>query len=263
MKERYVLKHADSTVRVAELKCLTDARVALGRVGSSMPIEEVLRFSHAHARARDAVHAAFDVEKLIIRLAGIGLITTEVRSAACDRNVYLRRPDLGRRLADDGCERLSKIDRAAPDVLMVIADGLSATAVQQNALPFLESLLPLLRSASLTTHEAVLVHNGRVAIGDEIGGLLKAKLVVLLIGERPGLSAADSLGVYITYAPRPGRSDAERNCISNIRDAGLRPPIAAQKALWLVTEALRKKLTGVALKDGASDLEELSFSRRD
>jgi ethanolamine ammonia-lyase small subunit len=263
MNERHVLKHADSTVRAAELKCLTDARVALGRVGSSMPIEEVLRFSHAHARARDAVHAALDVEKLVGRLAGIGLLTTEVRSAARDRNIYLRRPDLGRRLADDDRERLSKIDRPTPDVLLVIADGLSATAVQQNALPFLESLLPLLRSTSLRAPEAVLVHNGRVAIGDEIGGLMKAKLVVLLIGERPGLSAADSLGVYITYAPKPGRSDAERNCISNIRDAGLGPQVAAQKALWLVKEALGKKLTGVSLKDGESDLEEISFSRRD
>lgn len=225
-----------------------------------MPTAEVLGFSLAHARARDAVHADLNVDLLEEELAGIGLPLRAVHSAARDRDTYLRRPDLGRRLATDDRLRLANLNQSPPEVLIVIADGLSATAVQQNAPLFLKSFLPRLRDASLTTQEVVLVRNGRVAIGDEIGGLMKAKLVLMLIGERPGLSVADSLGAYITYAAMPGRSDAERNCISNIRDAGLRPPAAAQKAFWLITEAFRQRVTGVALKDETNDLEELSFS---
>ncbi|PYE45250.1 ethanolamine ammonia-lyase light chain [Rhizobium sp. PP-F2F-G20b] len=236
------------------LTALTDARVGLGRVGASMPTEEVLKFAYAHARARDAVHADFDVDTLADALEAIGLRSVSVRSAAPDRMTYLRRPDLGRRLADDDRERLDALQTEGVDIGIVVADGLSATAVHVNAVPFLAALLPLLHSAGLTVGPVTFVQNARVAVGDEIGALLRARLVLVLIGERPGLSSADSLGVYLTHGPLPGRSDAERNCISNIREGGLVPPLAARKAMWLVNESLRRQLSGVALKEEEATL---------
>lgn len=233
----------------SELTSLTDARIALGRVGASMPTEEVLHFSYAHAKARDAVHAQFDTAQLEDGLQQLGLASFHVRSAAASRNIYLRRPDLGRRLHEEDRAALANADHQQADIAFVIADGLSATAVHANAVAFMENLLPLLRKAGFSIGPAVTAHNARVAIGDEIGAIIKARLVIVLIGERPGLSAADSLGAYLTYDPREGRNDAERNCISNIRSAGLVPALAAGKAFWLVREALRQGLTGVNLKE--------------
>jgi ethanolamine ammonia-lyase small subunit len=232
-----------------DLTSLTDARIALGRVGASMPTEEVLRLSYAHAKARDAVHAGLDIPALTTSLEQLQLQTIKVRSAATDRMTYLRRPDYGRKVSPHDIERLIAEPCAGVTISIVIADGLSATAVQANTVPFLSALLPLLRNTGANIAPAVIVHNGRVAIGDEIGHRLGADIVLVLIGERPGLSAADSLGLYITYAPRIGRSDAERNCISNIRTGGLAPSLAAKKAFWLISEALSRKLTGVELKD--------------
>jgi ethanolamine ammonia-lyase small subunit len=248
------------------LTSLTEARVGLGRVGASMPTSEVLRFSHAHARARDAVHADVDMEDLARAVAALGLRSVSRRSAAPDRATYLRRPDLGRRLSDED-RALAVADgagafEAAPDVAIVIADGLSATAVQRNAVPFLAALLPLLGTAGLSVGPVALVRHARVAIGDEIGARLKARLVLVLIGERPGLSAADSLGAYLTHAPEPGRTDAERNCISNIRDGGLLPALAARKAAWLIRESLRRGISGVSLKEEEAVLEGPTDARR-
>ncbi|MDQ0463252.1 ethanolamine ammonia-lyase small subunit [Caulobacter ginsengisoli] len=224
----------------AELRARTPARIALGRAGPALPTKAVLDFALDHARARDAVHAAVDWDALAGQLA---LPTVRVASAAPDRATYLRRPDLGRKLAEG--ERL----RPAPqDFLLVIADGLSAAAVQAHAAPLIAAL-----PADLRTGPVVLASQARVALGDEIGERMGARMVAVLIGERPGLSSPDSLGVYLTYEPRVGRTDAERNCISNIRPQGLGYEAAAARLTWLVREALKRRLTGVELKD-QSDL---------
>lgn len=227
---------------LAPLRQLTEARVALGRVGASLPTAEVLGFALAHARARDAVHTALDAGALAEELTGLGLAPVTLCSAAPDRAAYLRRPDLGRRLGEGEAARL-----APADVALVIADGLSSTAVAAQAVPFLTALLPGLTGLSVGT---VIAQQARVAIGDEIGAAMGARVALVLIGERPGLSAADSLGLYLTFAPRPGRMDAERNCLSNIRAGGLPPPVAAETALWLLRESLRRGISGVGLKEG-------------
>ncbi|TCO80592.1 ethanolamine ammonia-lyase light chain [Plasticicumulans lactativorans] len=225
----------------------TPARIALGRVGASLPSAEVLRFGLAHAQARDAVHRALDLAACAGALAAAtGLPAQVVQSQAPDRATYLRRPDLGRRLAPAHAATLAMAS-PPPDLAVIVADGLSALAVEAHALP----LLVRLRRALADLHWAPLVvaGQGRVALGDEIGERLGARLALILIGERPGLSSPDSLGAYLTYAPRPGRSDAERNCVSNIRPAGLDYPRAAHTLAWLVREALQRRVTGVALKD--------------
>jgi ethanolamine ammonia-lyase small subunit len=232
----------------ARLRQATPARVALGRAGSAMPTQEVLGFGLAHARARDAVHLAMDADVMRQEIAALGLEVFSVRSAAADRHSYLRRPDLGRRL--DAASRAA-LQQAGPrrrDVALVVADGLSSTAVHQHAAPFLRALLPLLPRAAEGV-VAVVAAQARVALGDEIGELLASRLVLVLIGERPGLSSPDSLGLYLTYAPRVGRSDAERNCVSNVRGEGLSYAAAAAKMAWLMDHALRRSLTGVGLKD--------------
>ncbi|MBL8482156.1 MAG: ethanolamine ammonia-lyase subunit EutC, partial [Rhodocyclaceae bacterium] len=202
-----------------ELRRYTRARIALGRAGNSLPTDAVLGFSLAHAQARDAVHMPFPREALLAALAAAGLDALTVHSAAADRAQYLRRPDWGRVL-DEASRALLAARRPAvtPDVAFVIADGLSATA-SAHALPLLQILLPRLEGWRIAP--MVLAEQARVALGDEIGALLGAQQVVMLIGERPGLSSPDSLGIYLTYAPRPGRVDAERNCISNVRPEGL------------------------------------------
>lgn len=237
----------------SELTRLTPARIALGRVGASLPTREVLEFSLAHARARDAVHAEFDADELARKIEALGWPTLQVASSAPDRATYLRRPDLGRSLDEASRERLAKSDPSGVDLAIVVADGLSATAVHGQAMRLLLAFHPHVLRAGWSTAPIILARQARVALGDEIGELLGARLTILLVGERPGLSSADSLGVYLTYAPRRGRSDAERNCISNIRDAGLPPDQAAFKIAWLVDQALSLGLTGVALKD-ESDL---------
>lgn len=229
---------------------LTAARIALGRAGSSLPTAAVLRFDVAHALARDAVHQALDADGLIARWREIGgAEAVVVHSQAGDRQSYLQRPDLGRCLDERSAAMLvaRRTPGQTPDLAIVIADGLSATAVRENALPLLHALLPLLDGLRIAP--LVVACQGRVALGDEVGVLLQAGLVLVLLGERPGLSSPNSLGAYLTFAPKVGRLDAERNCVSNIRPAGLTPAAASLKLAWLIRAALARQLTGIGLKD--------------
>lgn len=238
----------------AELRRLTPARIALGRAGTSLPTAAQLDFQAAHAQARDAVHLAFDHQALREGLTAQGRETLVLKSAAPDRHTYLQRPDLGRKLSEESAHELQAYAAEHPDgfdVAVVIADGLSALAVHRHALPFLERLTDQAKADGWRWAPVTLVEQGRVAVGDEIGGLLKARLLVMLIGERPGLSSPDSLGLYFTYGPRPGLNDAGRNCISNVRLEGLAYGLAAHKLLYLMREADRRKLSGVQLKEEA------------
>jgi ethanolamine ammonia-lyase small subunit len=229
----------------AALRAATPARIGLGRSGDSLPTRALLDFQLAHARARDAVHGAFDAEALARELAPLPTIC--VQSQVEDSATYLRRPDLGRRLNADSRQKLTEL-AATPDVVFVIADGLSASAVQTQAATVISA--SLLGLAGLKIAPVVIARFGRVALGDEIAQILGGKLCVLVVGERPGLSVADSLGVYLTYAPRPGRRDSERNCISNIHaNGGLSIEQAATTLCWLARAALSRKETGVSLKD--------------
>ncbi len=231
----------------------TPARIALGRTGVSLPTSEHLAFQLAHARARSAVHHAIDLTKLAQDLSRFGPVV-EVHSAAPDRPTYLQRPDLGRRLSPDSAEKLAAEVKGPVDVAYVIADGLSAYAIEKNILPFLETMLPLSDKAGWNRAPLIVAGQGRVALGDEIGAIVGAELVVMLIGERPGLSSPDSLGIYLTYNPKPGLTDADRNCISNVRTEGLSYAEAAYKLHYLASEAVRRKLSGVNLKDDAEAL---------
>ncbi|GLU34781.1 ethanolamine ammonia-lyase subunit EutC [Trinickia caryophylli] len=232
------------------LRRFTCARIALGRAGSSLPTEPLLAFTLSHAQARDAVHHPLDAGALHAALKAEGFDSIDAHSAAPDRAHYLRRPDLGRRLGDDS--RATLAARAAqqagkPDVVFVVADGLSAFAASKQAVPLLLALRPRLDGWNVAP--VVVARQARVALGDEIGELLQARFVAMLIGERPGLSSPDSLGIYLTYGPRVGRSDAERNCISNVRPEGLSYAAAAHKLHYLLDEGRRLGLTGVGLKD--------------
>ncbi len=237
----------------------TPARLALGRVGNATPTDETLRFGWAHAMARDAIHAPLDVGALAQALEAEGWPVERVHSSAGDRTTYLRRPDLGRQLDPADADRLrARLADAAgprPELCVVIGDGLSSLAVERHAIPLLRALRAHLPEGIRCT-PVVIASQARVALADDIAGLYGAALSVMLIGERPGLSSPDSLGIYITHSPRRGRHDAERNCISNVRPEGLRYALAAYKLGWLVREALRRGLTGVALKD-ESDLATL------
>jgi ethanolamine ammonia-lyase small subunit len=233
-----------------DLKSLTSARVGLGRTGSSQTTQDVLEFSLAHAEARDAVHASLSLPTLLQALTKRALNPIAVRSAAPDRATYLRRPDLGRTLSEASRSLLKPQPRTGNTLCVVIADGLSAIAVDRNALPLLDALLPLL-TRHFELAPVVVAEQARVALGDEIGHLLAADLTVVLIGERPGLSAADSLGAYITWTPRPDRTDAERNCISNIREQGLNFQTAAAKIAYLCREVSRLGVSGTAVKEEA------------
>lgn len=238
----------------AQLRAFTPARVALGRAGSSLPTGELLEFQLAHARARDAVHAKLDREALALELQGIVGECLLARSAAPDRPTYLRRPDLGRCLSIDSHQFLTE-RKGQFDAAFIIVDGLSALAVQRHAVHMLQCILNLLDPADWKLAPVVLVEQGRVAIGDEIGMCLGSSLSVVLIGERPGLSSPDSLGIYLTWKPRPGLTDADRNCISNIRTEGLSYLSAAHTLLFLMAEARHRKLSGVTLKDDGSPLK--------
>lgn len=231
------------------LRDYTPARVDQGRTGHSLPTRELLDFQLAHARARDAVHLKLDVTSLLVELNQKCIV---LASAAPDRATYLHRPDLGRQLNQDSRESLAP-HRSAYEIAFVIADGLSALAVHRHAAPLLDMVLPKL---DCSVAPLTIVQQARVAIGDEIGQLLGARLSVVLIGERPGLSSPDSLGVYLTWQPRPGRTDAERNCISNIRAGGLSYELAAHKLLFLINESRRLKLSGIKLKESAQPLIE-------
>jgi ethanolamine ammonia-lyase small subunit len=238
----------------ARLRAATPARIGLGRTGDSLSTREVLAFQTAHARARDAVHARLDIDSLSAALAPRPML--HVASRAGDRAVYLRRPDLGRQL-DPQFEPL--LNGGPFDVAFVIADGLSATAVQAHAAAVLNAALEHL-PPHLSVAPVVIVENGRVAIGDEVAEALNARVVVILIGERPGLSVPDSLGAYLTYAPKRGMRDSQRNCISNIHhNGGLSYRAAAEKIVWLVEEMLTRRLSGVGLKD---DLPQIPEPRR-
>jgi ethanolamine ammonia-lyase small subunit len=232
------------------LRQATRARIGLGRAGDALPTRALLEFQLAHARARDAVHAPLDLDALDQALRPRPIL--RLHSAAQDRIAYLRRPDLGRRLDAQSRDRLMALANGpAPDVVFVIADGLSAQAVMRHAAAVLSACLQ--RLPELIHAPVVVAEQARVAIGDEVGDILGAKLCLVLIGERPGLSVADSLGLYLTWAPRPGVQDSARNCISNIHADGLTPEQAAGQAAWLIREATRRHLTGVALKAPSPD----------
>ncbi len=229
-----------------QLKRFTPARVASGRTGASLPTEALLDFELAHAKARDAVHAVLHAGEIEAEVQALGWQSVRVHSAANDRAEYLRRPDLGRRLQNQE-QHIQLTVPHGSELLFVIADGLSAVAAERHAVPLLAALKPSL--AGWHVGPVVIAEQARVALGDAIGGSLGAEIVVMLIGERPGLSAPDSLGVYITYGPRVGRSDAERNCLSNIRPQGLTYELAAHRLLHLLEAARGLRLTGVMLKD--------------
>ncbi|WP_404942461.1 ethanolamine ammonia-lyase subunit EutC [Pseudomonas fluorescens] len=237
-----------------ELRRLTPARIALGRTGTSLPTSAQLDFQFAHAQARDAVHLPFDHAALSAQLTERGRESLLLHSAAVDRNSYLQRPDLGRKLSDESAQALRDYAAAHPggvDLAIVVADGLSALAVHRHTLPFLSRLEEQMSADGWSMAPVVLVEQGRVAVGDEIGQLLGAKMLVMLIGERPGLSSPDSLGLYFTYNPKVGLTDAYRNCISNVRLEGLSYGMAAHRLLYLMREACRRQLSGVNLKDEA------------
>jgi ethanolamine ammonia-lyase small subunit len=237
-----------------DLRRFTSARVGLGRVGTGQPTAAHLDFQEAHARARDAVWSALDVASLTAELSAAGREARQVASAAPDRRSYLLRPDLGRRLREEDRTALARDARPGCFVL-VVADGLCASGVQAQAASLVARIATGLEAAGWRLAPVVIASQSRVALGDEIAEALGAQAVAVMIGERPGLSALDSVGIYLTWAPRRGRSDAERNCISNIRPGGLSAEEAVGKLLWLVAAARRAGLTGVGLKDEQPMLE--------
>ena len=244
------IKTSASTVQDpwGDLKQFTRARIALGRVGSSLPTKEILNFGMSHAMARDAVHLALDVDSLEKQIQSLGCDVLKLHSRAPDRGSYLLRPDWGRRLKDDSADLIKALPQQKIDVSIVIGDGLSSLAVQKHAAPMLQAIQQTM-SSEWKLGPVVIASQARVALADEVGELMNARMVILLIGERPGLSSPDSLGLYLTYQPKVGCSDAERNCISNVRPDGLNYEAAAKKLLWLAKESMRLKVSGVALKD--------------
>ncbi len=228
------------------LRALTAARIALGRAGVSMPTDAQLAFQLAHAQARDAVHTPLDADALAALLP---IPALQVHSACPDRATYLQRPDLGRVLDCPSRAALASAATPSCELALVLADGLSSLALAQHGAPFLDILLARLRPDGWGQPPLVIARQARVAIGDEIGALLNARCVVVLIGERPGLSSPDSMGIYLSWNPQPGLNDAQRNCISNVRPAGLRYPEAAARLHYLLDQARRRGLSGVALKD--------------
>lgn len=238
----------------AELKTYTAARIALGRTGTAEPLQAMLQFRQAHANARDAVYAILDLQRLLQELRSLQLAAFVLHTQAAGRSEYLQYPDRGRRLLATAADELRSFNSTGYDICLVLADGLSATAINNHAIPVLKLLLPLFEKAGLSLAPVCVVQEGRVAIGDECGSLLRARLVAVLIGERPGLSSPDSLGVYLTYRPVPGLTDESRNCISNIRPEGLNYAAAAEKICFLISESLRLQLSGVGLKDNTAAL---------
>lgn len=246
----------------SELRRFTPARIGLGRAGISLPTAAQLDFQLAHAQARDAVERPLEVQSLCADIEALGLATLPLHSAATTRAMYLQRPDLGRQLGAASRQQLEALRArrhaegiGSHDLAFAVVDGLSALAVQRHTAPLLTEVLTLLNgSASDETPRwsiapVAVVEQGRVAVGDDIGELLDSQLVVVLIGERPGLSSPDSLGLYLTWAPQPGRHDAERNCISNVRPEGLGYRDAAARLVYLLEQARSRQLTGVGLKD--------------
>ena len=230
----------------AALRRYTSARIAIGRAGCGLPTKAHLEFQAAHARARDAVQAELHVDAIMEALSAFGAPVYAVQSAAPNRQVYLRQPNLGRLLSAESKAQLSE-PMIAPDVVIVIGDGLSSVAVERNAIPVLTLLWPRLKNLAYLLGPIVVATQARVALADQIGELLQAKLSLIMIGERPGLSTADSLGLYLTYGPRVGRVDSERNCISNVRDGGMNSEAAATQALDLIKSMFAHRASGVLL----------------
>ena len=233
------------------LKKYTQARIAIGRCGTSIPTRELLDFKMSHAKAKDAVHIALNSLEVV---AGLESHLDEkvylLHSAAPGRGDYLRRPDWGRKLSTDSARYLSELAiEQSYDLALVVADGLSSHAVEKNILPLLELLVPALQKSGITIAPVTVVEQGRVAIADEIAQHLNARMSVIFIGERPGLKTPDSLGIYLTYDPKPGTTDERRNCISNVRTEGLIYEHACSKLMYLIREAFQRKLSGVDLKD--------------
>lgn len=237
------------------LRRFSQARIALGRAGHAVPTEALLEFQLAHAQARDAVHFAWDIDAFAGEVRGFGEEALILYTPVDGRGEYLRRPDLGRILSEGSRTRLRNCNAGAVDVALIVTNGLSSTAVERHGIPLLQAIVNGYRTRRIRIAPVSLVANGRVALSDDIGGILGARVAVIVVGERPGLSAADSLGVYLTFAPQPGNTDAERNCISNIRPPeGLSFQAAAAKLLYLTEEAMRRGISGVALKDEMSGL---------
>ncbi|MGJ5179563.1 ethanolamine ammonia-lyase subunit EutC [Bradyrhizobium oligotrophicum] len=228
------------------LSRFTEARIALGRCGPGLPTSAHLGFQAAHAEARDAVRKPFDAEHFAADVTARGWPTLAVHSRATDRATYLQRPDEGRLLSPES-EALLSEPRAPVDIVLVVADGLSSRAVQVNALPVLDALMPRLATTGRRLSPIIVASQGRVALADHVGELFGASASIMLIGERPGLSAADSLGLYLTWMPRRGRVDSERNCISNVRQGGLAPADAAAQAAELIDRMFRHQAAGVSL----------------
>lgn len=233
----------------SSLKAYTTARIALGKTGAALPLKALLEFRLAHAHARDAVYSQINSVLFIQALEALRIPYFYLQSRANTRHKYLQRPDFGRQLHADSHKQLVLFESGGYDIAITIADGLSAAAVNDNAIPLIKLLIPVLQQANLRIAPLCLVEQGRVAVADETGSLLKATLSLILIGERPGLSSHDSLGTYLTYEPSVGTTDERRNCISNIRPEGMTVAHAAEKIFYLVKESLRLKLSGVQLKD--------------
>lgn len=237
------------------LRRFTQARIALGRAGHALPTRALLDFQLAHAQARDAVHLSWDIDAFAEQVRGLGEEALILATPVSSRDEYLRRPDLGRVLTEESRTRLGRFTAKGADVALIVTNGLSSTAVERHGIPLLQAILSAFRARQLRLSPVSLVPDGRVALSDDIGSVLAARVAVIVVGERPGLSAADSLGIYLTFAPKPGNTDAQRNCISNIRPPeGSNYETAAAKLLYLTEEATRLGISGVSLKDETGDL---------
>lgn len=239
------------------LKIHTKARIAIGRCGSSIPTKESLAFNLAHARAIDAVHVPLQKESVKNTLEEIcDSQVLLIQSGATDRAVYLQRPDLGRTLSEDSIRLIKEAQKeSAYDIALVVADGLSSVAIESNIYSLFSMLLPELKRRNYSLAPICVVEQGRVAVADSVAGLFNARMSIVFIGERPGLTSPDSMGIYITYAPVSGTTDERRNCISNVRRDGLSYTAANSKLLYLVDESFRRKLSGVNLKDEQDDMQ--------
>ena len=258
------MEHRPPVTRDAwsQLRGATQARIALGRAGGSLPTGEWLDFKAAHAAARDAVHNPFDAPALAGEIAALGVEAIVVDSQAPDRFTFLQRPDLGRRLASGSVETVRRLAENPPaELAIIVSDGLSALAVHRQVVPLLAELVPRLTGGGWRLAPILVVRFGRVAIQDEVGELVGANAALMLLGERPGLGSPDSLGAYLVYGPRVGNTDAQRNCVSNIRAEGLPPVAAADTLEYLLVESRRRKLSGVSLKDERSLLTPIATTQ--
>jgi ethanolamine ammonia-lyase small subunit len=243
------------------LRRFTQARIALGRAGHALPTRELLELQLAHAGARDAVQIAWDIKSFAGQVRELGEEAIILETPVAGRCEYLRRPDLGRLLSEGSQERLSKCQSGGADVALIVTNGLSSTAVERHGMPLLQAIVNCYQEHRISIATIAMVANGRVALADAIGSTLGARVAVIIVGERPGLSAADSLGIYLTFAPQPGNCDADRNCISNIRPPeGLGYTDAAAKMLYLTKEAMKRGISGVALKDEMADRQSSNVS---